>query len=42
MAEASNEMNKKDKSLDEEFENIGKDQAVEDELAALMKQYDNK
>lgn len=42
LAEASNEMNKKDKSLDEEFENIGKDQAVEDELAALMKQYDNK
>ncbi|MEK5057550.1 phage shock protein A [Paenibacillus sp. FSL H7-0326] len=42
LAEASNEMNKKDKSLDEEFENLGKDQAVEDELAALMKQYDNK
>lgn len=42
LAEASNEMNKKEKSLDEEFENLGKDQAVEDELAALMKQYDNK
>ncbi|WP_339297100.1 PspA/IM30 family protein [Paenibacillus sp. FSL R5-0623] len=41
-AEASNEMSSKGKSLDEEFEKLGKDQAVEDELAALMKQYDNK
>ncbi|WP_054957834.1 PspA/IM30 family protein [Paenibacillus dakarensis] len=41
-AEASNEMNTKEKSLDEEFENLGKDKAVEDELAALMKQYENK
>lgn len=41
-AEASNELNTKEKSLDEEFESLGKDQAVEDELAALMKQYENK
>ncbi|MCJ8012495.1 PspA/IM30 family protein [Paenibacillus sp. KQZ6P-2] len=41
-AEASNEMSSKGKSLDDEFENLGKDQAVEDELAALMKQYEKK
>lgn len=41
-AEASNEMSTKEKSLDEEFENLGKDKVVEDELAALMKQYENK
>lgn len=41
-AEASNEMNTREKSLDEEFENLGKDKVVEDELAALMKQYENK
>ncbi|GIO31203.1 MULTISPECIES: PspA/IM30 family protein [Paenibacillus] len=41
-AEASNEMSSKGKSLDEEFEQLGKDKAVEDELAALMKQYENK
>ncbi|WP_454191670.1 PspA/IM30 family protein [Paenibacillus sp. Marseille-Q7038] len=41
-AEASNEMNSKEKSLDEEFENMGKDKEVEDELAALLKQYENK
>lgn len=39
-AEASNEMNAKDKSLDDEFEALGKDKQVEDELAALMKQYE--
>ena len=32
-AEASNEMSAKEKSLDEEFENLGKDKVVEDELA---------
>ncbi|KKO51354.1 PspA/IM30 family protein [Paenibacillus sp. DMB20] len=41
-AEAGNELNAKEKSLDEEFESLGKDKAVEDELAALMKQYENK
>lgn len=41
-AEASNEMNSKAKSLDDEFEALGKDKAVEDELAALMKKYENK
>lgn len=41
-AEASNEMSSKGKSLDDEFEQLGKDKAVEDELAALMKQYENK
>ncbi|MBW7456657.1 PspA/IM30 family protein [Paenibacillus sepulcri] len=41
-AEASNEMNSKEKSLDDEIEALGKDKAVEDELAALMKQYENK
>lgn len=39
-AEASNEMSSGSKSLDDEFEKLGKDQAVEDELAALMKQYE--
>ncbi|WP_145132342.1 PspA/IM30 family protein [Paenibacillus sp. Y412MC10] len=41
-AEASNEMSAKGKSLDDEFEQLGKDKQVEDELAALMKQYENK
>lgn len=41
-AEAGNELNAKEKSLDEEFENLGRDQVVEDELAALMKQYEKK
>jgi phage shock protein A len=41
-AEASNEMNSKEKSLDAEFEALGKNKAVDDELAALMKQYENK
>ncbi|MWV42326.1 PspA/IM30 family protein [Paenibacillus sp. HJL G12] len=41
-AEASNEMSSKGKSLDDEFEKLGTDKAVEDELAALMKQYENK
>ncbi|MNC25693.1 hypothetical protein D3C75_737910 [compost metagenome] len=39
-AEASNEMSSGNKSLDDEFENLNKDKAVEDELAALMKQYE--
>ncbi|AWB44818.1 phage shock protein A [Paenibacillus sp. CAA11] len=39
-AEASGEMSAKAKSLDEEFAELNKDKAVEDELAALMKQYD--
>ncbi|MBW5446254.1 PspA/IM30 family protein [Cohnella sp. CFH 77786] len=42
-AEASNELaSSKGKSLDEEFANLGKDKKVEDELAALMKQYEKK
>jgi len=42
-AEASAELaSSKGKSLDEEFANLGKDQKVEDELAALMKQYEKK
>lgn len=42
-AEASNELNAKTASLDDEFEKLGRDKDVEDELAALMKQYeDNK
>lgn len=41
-AEASNELQSKGKSLDDEFANLGKDQAVEDELAAIMKQYEKK
>lgn len=39
-AEASNEMATTEKSLDEEFASLGKDKAVEDELAALMKKYE--
>lgn len=39
-AEASNEMTAKGKSLDEEFAQLNKDKAVDDELAALMKQYE--
>jgi len=40
MAEASNELaSAKGKSLDDEFESLNKNQGVEDELAALMKQY---
>jgi phage shock protein A len=35
-------MNSKEKSLDAEFEALGKNKAVDDELAALMKQYENK
>ncbi|MFC5649756.1 PspA/IM30 family protein [Paenibacillus solisilvae] len=40
-AEASNELyNSKGKSLDDEFAELGKNDKVEDELAALLKQYD--
>lgn len=39
-AEASNELASSEKSLDAEFESLNKDQAVEDELAALMKQFE--
>lgn len=39
-AEASGELFKKEKSLDEEFEKIRKDKQVEEELAALMKKYE--
>jgi phage shock protein A len=42
-AEASNEMaSSGGGSLDDEFEKLGKDGQVEDELAALMKQYEQK
>ncbi|MFB5675739.1 PspA/IM30 family protein [Paenibacillus terreus] len=41
-AEASNEMSDKGKSLDDEFRELEKKSAVDDELAALMKQYENK
>lgn len=41
-AEASNEMSSKGKSLDEEFKELDKKSAVDDELAALLKQYENK
>ncbi|MNO12263.1 hypothetical protein D3C76_18700 [compost metagenome] len=41
-AEASNELNSKSASLDDEFEKLGTDKEVEDELAALMKQYEDK
>ncbi|MDP4098665.1 PspA/IM30 family protein [Paenibacillus sp. P96] len=41
-AEASNEMANKGKSLDEEFRELDKKSAVDDELAALLKQYENK
>ncbi|MGG3493692.1 PspA/IM30 family protein, partial [Brevibacillus choshinensis] len=39
-AEASGEVYKKEKSLDEEISKLNKDQQVEDELAALMKKYE--
>ena len=39
-AEASGEVYKKEASLDEEFSKLGKDKQVEDELAALMKKYE--
>lgn len=39
-AEASGEIYKKEKSLDEEIAKLSKDQQVEDELAALMKKYE--
>ena len=43
MAEASNDLAaSKGKSIDDEFANLGKNKAVEDELAALMKQYEKK
>ncbi|QGG55772.1 PspA/IM30 family protein [Paenibacillus sp. B01] len=38
-AEASNVLNDRAKSLDEEFEALGRDKKVEDELAALLNQY---
>ncbi|GAY76785.1 MULTISPECIES: PspA/IM30 family protein [Sporolactobacillus] len=38
-AEASGEVYKKEKSIDEEFENLGKDKKVEDELAQLIEQH---
>ncbi|MFB5265503.1 PspA/IM30 family protein [Paenibacillus enshidis] len=41
-AEASNEMSNKGKSLDDEFKELEKKGAVDDELAALLKQYENK
>jgi phage shock protein A len=41
-AEASNELSSKGKSLDDEFEKLGSGKAVDDELAALMKQYEKK
>lgn len=41
-AEASNEMSSKGQSLDDEFETLSKDAAVEAELAELMKQYEDK
>jgi phage shock protein A len=39
-AEASGEVYKREKSLDEEFEKLGKDKEVDDELAELMKKYE--
>lgn len=39
-AEASNELADKGKSLDDEFAKLGSNKAVEDELAALMKKYE--
>ncbi|MCR2803501.1 PspA/IM30 family protein [Paenibacillus soyae] len=43
MAEASNDLAaSRGKSIDDEFANLGKNKAVEDELAALMKQYEKK
>ncbi|MFX3618754.1 MAG: PspA/IM30 family protein [Sporolactobacillus sp.] len=38
-AEASGEVYKKEKSIDEAFENLGKDEKVEDELAQLIEQH---
>ncbi|MGO0058567.1 PspA/IM30 family protein [Brevibacillus fluminis] len=38
-AEASGEVYKKEKSLDDEIASLSKDKQVEDELAALMKKY---
>lgn len=41
LAEATNDLAaSKGKSIDDEFANLGKNKAVEDELAALLKQYD--
>ncbi|MFD2371106.1 PspA/IM30 family protein [Brevibacillus sp. GCM10020057] len=39
-AEASGEVYKKEKSLDEEIAKLTKDRQIEDELAALMKKYE--
>ncbi|MFD1887642.1 PspA/IM30 family protein [Paenibacillus wenxiniae] len=41
-AEASNEMNTNGKSLDDEIQALGTNKEVEDELSALMKQYEKK
>ncbi|MBD2846249.1 PspA/IM30 family protein [Paenibacillus sp. IB182496] len=41
-AEASEQLSDKGKSLDDEFANLSKNKAVEDELAALLKQYETK
>lgn len=41
-AEASNELTSKGKSLDDEFASLNKDSEVEAELAALLKQYEEK
>ncbi|WP_059052681.1 PspA/IM30 family protein [Paenibacillus senegalimassiliensis] len=41
-AEASNEVSSKGRSLDDEFETLSKDAAVEAELAELLKQYEDK
>lgn len=41
-AEASNELNTKEKSLDEEFAALNKTNAVDEELEGLMKQYAKK
>ena len=39
-AEASGEVYKKEKSLDDEFASLNKNSAVDDELARIMKQYE--
>ena len=39
-AEASQELFRKEKSLDEEFAEVDKDTAIEEELAVLMKKYE--
>lgn len=39
-AEASGEVYKKEKSLDEEFVHLGRDKEIEDELARIMRQYE--